>query len=297
MILQSISRAATSLAGTIQSAPGPDTEQAKEATAGFDSAGLIPAGIIVASTLAIAFVVKYVVGRATQGLFRRRNKIISRLISRTVFAIVVAIGFVYALSSLGINVGLLVGALGIGGIALAFAFKDTLENFVSGLFLQIHQPFDYDDTVSLGDYEGSVDNINLRSVEMTLFSGEKVIIPAATVLQNPIENWTANPTRRVDIAIGVHYDTDVNEACAAISEALQHVPDTLAVPEPMTTFSGFGDSSINLVAHVWFASDGPYFDVQRDAADAIKRALAERDIEIPYPVVRLTGDRQLSLSS
>ena len=269
------------------SAPAPDGEGAQDSVedASFALEDLIPAGIILAVAIVVAIALRYVIER----VLRSHNAIIARLVARTVAGVAVIIGLVYALSSLDIRVGLLLGALGIGGFALAFAMRDTLENFISGVILQIRQPFGYDDTVEIGDYAGTVTDINLRAVEMTVFSGEKVIIPSKDVLQNPIENWTANSHRRLDIEVGVSYDADIHETCRLITEALSDVEGSVDDPAPDAVFDGFGDSSINLKGRVWFESTGPYFDVQRDAAARIKHALDGAGIDIPFPTRTVLG--------
>lgn len=270
--------------------PETDPDAAKEATenASFAASDLIPAGIIFGSAIVIALLARYVVEK----LLNHWNTIIARLIARTIAAVVVVVGLIYALSDLGIDVGLLFGALGVGGFALAFAMRDTLENLISGIILQVRQPFDYDDTVQLGEYAGTVTDINLRSVEMTVFSGEKVIIPSSEVLHNPIENWTANPNKRIDIDVGVSYDVDIDDVCRLLTEALEDVEGRIESPPPDTVFDGFGDSAINLKARVWYPSDGPFFDVQRDAAARVKRALDGAGIDMPFPttVVLSGGD-------
>ncbi|NNE10791.1 MAG: mechanosensitive ion channel family protein [Ilumatobacter sp.] len=263
----------------VASAPSPDAEQAKEASEGFDAGQLIPAGIILGAAIVIAIAVRFGVERFLRG----RNEIIARLVARTILFVIVAIGLVYALSTVGIRVGLLLGGLGIGGFAIAFALKDSLENLIAGVILQIRQPFDYDDLVEIGEFEGSVDDIDLRSVEMTLFSGERVTLPSAHVLQNPITNFTTNGTRRVDITVGVSYDADVTEACDLLTAAMRDVDGVLDEPAPATTFDGFGASSIDLTARFWIRSDASYFDIQRAVATALKRALDDHGVEIPFP--------------
>lgn len=265
--------------------PSPDedatADAAKDATenASFAASDLIPAGVILAAAIAIGVVLRFVVRK----LVDRRSEILGRLAGRFAMFVAVSVGLVYALANIGIRIGPLLGALGIGGFALAFALRDTLENLISGVILQVRQPFDYDDTVELGEYAGNVTDIDLRSVSMTLFSGEHVIIPSKDVLQHPIENWTKNPTRRIDIEVGVSYDVDIERACETITAALVDVDGALSEPAPDCVFSGFGDSAINLTAYVWYESRGSYFDVLRRSAQAIQTVLSSEGIDIPFP--------------
>lgn len=279
MLLSAQGNLGTAVSRWLASAPSPDTEQAKQASEGFDPDQLIPAGIIFGVAIVVGIALRFGVERFLRG----RNEIIARLVARTFLFLAVVIGLVYALSTLGIRVGLLLGGLGIGGFALAFAMKDSLENLIAGIILQIRQPFDYEDLVEIGEFEGSVDDINLRSVEMTLFSGERVTMPSSHVLQNPITNLTTNGTRRIDITVGVSYDVDVTEACDLLTEAMQGIDGVLDDPAPTTTFDGFGSSSVDLTARFWIRSDASYFDVQRAVATALKRSLDDHDVDIPFP--------------
>jgi small-conductance mechanosensitive channel len=155
---------------------------------------------------------------------------------------------------------------------------------IAGVILQMRRPFTYSDKVSLDGYEGTVTDINLRSVEMRLLSGEVVLIPSAAVLQNPIENWTRLPIRRFAIDVGVAYDADVNAVANLLTTAMAAVDGVLDEPSPSVDFAGFGGSSLDFTVYGWFASRHPYFDLRLAAADSIKRALDDAGIEIPFPI-------------
>lgn len=266
-------------------APVPDdgatAEVAKETVenASFSSTNLLPAAIIFGVAIAIGMAARFVVEK----LVNRRSEILGRLAGHFAMFIIVSVGLFYALARLDIRLGPLIGALGIGGFALAFALRDTLENLISGVILQVRQPFDYKDTVELGDYSGTVTNIDLRAVTMTVFSGEHVILPSKDVLQNPIENWTHNPTKRIDVPIGVAYGTDIERACRVIADGLAHVDGALDAPAPDCVFSGFGESSIDLIARVWYPSNGAYFEALRRTARSVQSSLERAGIEIPFP--------------
>ena len=252
----------------------------EDSVSDFDGS-LWPAAVIVfLAAVIIAIIVKQVAHRVVG----RHNEILGRLTGRTVAALIVTIGLVYALSTLGIRVGVLLGALGVGGFALAFAMQDTLSNMIAGIILQVRRPFTYSDKVSLDGYEGTVTDINLRSVEMRLLSGEVVLIPSAAVLQNPIENWTRLPLRRFGIDVGVSYDADVDAVAALLVTAMADVDGVMDEPAPSVDFVGFGGSSLDFTVYGWFASRHPYFDLRLAAADSIKRALDDAGIEIPFPV-------------
>ncbi len=251
-----------------------------ESVSGFD-AGNWPAALIVFGVaVVVAFAAKQIVHR----LVARHREVLGRFLSRTVAAIVITIGLIYSLSTLGIRVGVLLGALGVGGFALAFAMQDTLSNMIAGIILQVRRPFTYSDKVSLNGYEGTVTDINLRSVEMQLLSGEMALIPSSAVLQNPIENWTRRPTRRFSVDVGVSYDADVDHVARLLADAMATVDGVLDDPPPAVDFVGFGGSSIDFCVYGWFEARHPYFDLRVAAAHAIQQQLADAEIEIPFPI-------------
>lgn len=248
--------------------------------------GLTVADWLRASIILVAgFVLAAVVHRIVLRLLGRRSEGSAQLLGRLGALVVGAVGFVYALSSIGVEVGLLVGALGIGGIALAFAFQDILENFVAGIILQVKRPFRHGNIVEAGEsrHLGFVREVDSRSVIIDMFSGERVILPAAEVLKSPIINWTAQPRRRLAIPIGIHYRADPQEAIEAITPRLREIDEVLAHPEPRVLLSGLGDSSVELTAYVWHDAYGDVFWVQHRVVQEAKAALDDAGIEIPFP--------------
>lgn len=180
----------------------------------------------------------------------------------------------------------MLAGLGILGLALGFAFQDLATNFMAGVMLALRQPFKNEDIIKTGDHMGVVQGTDLRAVKIKLFTGEIVIVPNKDVFQSALINYNALPHRRVDIEVGVSYGDDLEAARAAVTRALQGVPARLAHKDPEVFFTGFGDSSIDLVARFWIDYDvqPDYLSARSDAVIAIKRALDEADITIPFPI-------------
>ncbi|HAS11352.1 MAG TPA: hypothetical protein DCS55_12690, partial [Acidimicrobiaceae bacterium] len=231
-----------------------------------------------------------IVHRVVLRTLARRAEGGGQLIGRLAALAIASIGFVYALSSIGVEVGLLVGALGIGGIALAFAFQDILENFVAGVILQVKRPFRPGNIIEAGEgrHLGIVREIDSRSVILDMFSGERVILPAAEVLKSPIINWTARPRRRVAVPIGIHYRDDPQRAIDVIEPRLREIDEVLPDPAPRVLLSSLGESSVDLTAYVWHEAYGDIFWIQHRIVQEAKAALDEAGIEIPFPQRVLT---------
>jgi small conductance mechanosensitive channel len=270
----------TMLARLAQVTPDPDAvEQA--VPQGLTWSDWLQAGAVFVAGLVLAGIVHRVVRRTLS----RRAEGGGQLVGRLAALVIATVGFVYALSSIGVEVGLFLGALGIGGIALAFAFQDILENFVAGLILQLKRPFRPGNIVEAGEgrHLGTVREIDSRSVILDMFSGERVILPAAEVLKSPIINWTARPQRRLAVPIGIHYRADPQRAIDVIEPRLRQIDEVLPEPAPRVLLSSLGESSVDLTAYVWHAAYADIFWIQHRVVQEAKAALDAAGIEIPFP--------------
>lgn len=251
-------------------------------TTGLTLADWIQAGVIVGVALIAAMLARRVVTVASRRWDAGPS--VAPLVGRILSAVVIVAGLVYGLNALGVAIGPLLGALGVGGIALAFALQDILENLVAGLLLQVRRPFRIGDQVELGETVGTVRDVNLRAVVVRTLEGTEMTIPSADVLKNPIHNLTRHPQRRTSLAVGVGYDADLEEARAAILGAVRSVDEVADDPEPQAFVEAFGGSSVDFSVRFWHES--PVIDMWRTrdrVAVAVKQALDDADIEIPYP--------------
>ncbi|MEM1333116.1 MAG: mechanosensitive ion channel family protein [Actinomycetota bacterium] len=250
-------------------------------TDGLDAWAWITAGITLAVAILLAIVVRW---SLTRLLDRRLDRALAVLISRLVGYVVVTVGLAYALESLGVQIGPLLGALGIAGIALAFALKDILENFVAGVMLQIRRPFTYGDEVEIAEQQGRVEEIDARLVTIVTPSGETVLVPSAAVIKSEVTNLSARGARRTDVPIGVAYGTDLRRARQVLLDAVRELDGVHGDPAPQVLLTGFGDSSIDFVVRYWHGpAIATFWQVRSDVAFAVDAALAEADITIPFP--------------
>ncbi len=263
-----------------QIAPDPDAVEAAVPDGLRLRDWLLAAAVVAASVLASTAL--RVVVRRTIG---RRNRGSAQLVGRLSTIVVVSVGLVYALSSIGVDVGLLVGALGIGGVVVAFAFQDILENFVAGIILQIKRPFVPGDIVEAGASRplGIVRDVDSRSVLLDQFSGERVVLPAAEVLKNQIVNWTRNPARRIGVPVQIPYRVDPQEAIDAIQPRLGTIEEVLPLPPPRVLVSDLAASGVTLTCYVWHDAFGDIFWIEHRVRLEAKRGLEAAGIEIPFP--------------
>ncbi len=212
------------------------------------------------------------------------DRYVGKMLGRFLGLVVVAIGVVYALSVAGIRVGPLLGALGVGGIALAFAAQDILQNLIAGVLLQVRRPFRIGDQVKLGDFEGVVDDVNLRAVVLTTYDGLTVYLPNAEVLKGAIVNYTRTPTSRTELMVGVSYDADLQQAREVLLAACAQAEGVREHPSPEAWVRQFGESSIDIALRYWHAADiASRWRVRSAVAQQVKTALDAAGITIPFP--------------
>lgn len=257
----------------------------------------IRAVAIVGAAVAIAVLARR---GATRSLTRvGADQAVAQIVGRVLSFLLVVFGLIYALALLEIRISPLLGALGIGGVVLGLALQDILSNLVSGVLLQVRRPFKKGDQIVTNDYEGTVEGINLRVVQLTTFDGDSVYVPNSMVLQNPITNWTRTPNRRTTLQVGVAYDTDLAEAQRVLIGSLGQLEEVEKKPAPEAFVYEFGDSSINFAVHFWHGAKIKQMWRARDAAaQAIKRGLDEAGITIPFPQRTLwfgPGNTELAL--
>lgn len=189
-------------------------------------------------------------------------------------------------------------ALGIGSIAVGFAFKDIFENFFAGVLILWRFPFENGDFIKVEGIEGKVEDVTVRNTLLRRVSGELVVIPNATIFKNPAEVQTNRPVRRVTIFSGVAYGEDVDQARQVITDAVSGC-ETVDKDHPVEIFAHeFADSSINFEV-AWWTQPTP-LDIRRSrdkVVSAIKRALDKAGIEIPFPYRTLTFKEPLETVS
>lgn len=268
--------------------------QSNQAVVGHPTArAWITAGVIVVVGIVVARILRGMVSRAAARA--EGHGAAADAVGRFAGLVLAAMAFVYALGVIGVRLGPLVGALGIGGLALAFAGQNILANFLASVILQLRRPFRRGDQVHVADCEGTVDEINFRTVVLRTFDGQRVLVPCAQVLSTPITNHTVLGRRRTTLALSVGYDADLEQARTVLLHAVRGVDGVLERPGPEVWVKSFGESGIDVAVRYWHAPDvSTLWRVRSEVAVAAKRALDGAGIAIPFPqrVLRFVSDRE-----
>ncbi|MDQ3896617.1 MAG: mechanosensitive ion channel family protein [Actinomycetota bacterium] len=270
--------------------------QSNDAIVGHPTPGewLVAAAIAVVGLVA-ARVVRSLVSRAAGG--DEGPGAAAEAVGRVVGLALASFSLIYSLGVIGVRLGPLVGALGIGGLALAFAGQSILANFLASVILQLRHPFRRGDQISVADCEGTVDDINFRTVVLRTFDGQRVMVPCANVLATPIVNHTTLGRRRTTLSVSVGYEADLDQATKVLREAVREVDGVIERPRPEVWVEEFGESGIALAIRFWHAPDvATLWRVRSAVAVAAKRALDGAGISIPFPqrVLRFAVDHDAS---
>ncbi len=187
-----------------------------------------------------------------------------------------------AASEVGIQTTSFLAIVGAAGLAIGLALKDSLSNFASGVMLILFRPFAVGDFVTAGGVTGKVYQIDLFSTIIHTPDNQKQIIPNAGITKGVITNVNAEPTRRIDLLIGIGYDDDIRLAKTTLDDLAKADPRVLVDPAPAIGVAELGDSSVNLYMRSWVKTED-YGNVRADLIEAIKLSFDEKGISFPYP--------------
>ena len=185
--------------------------------------------------------------------------------------------------------GQLVQVLGIGSVAIGFAFRDILQNFLAGILILLTQPFRIGDQIIITGFEGTVENIETRATFLRTYDGRRVVIPNSVLFTESVMVNTAFETRRLQYDVGVGYGDDVGKVQELILATLAGIKGVLKDPAPEAVVTDLAGSTVNVRARWWI--DPPRkIDVIRSTSEvlvALKDALTEAGVDLPYPTQQI----------
>lgn len=203
----------------------------------------------------------------------------------------VALVIITTLGIFGVPTTSFAAIIGAAGLAIGLALQGTLGHVASGVMMLGFRPFNVGDVVETGGIAGKVTAITLFTTELATVDNKKVIIPNGKVWDNPITNYTAYPTRRVDLAFGVSYGADLNKAIAAMRAVVKAEPLALDEPPADIEVDELKDSSVSIICRVW-VNTADYFTVKWRVTKAVKERLDADGIGIPFPTRTLIMEKR-----
>jgi small-conductance mechanosensitive channel len=264
----------------------------------FDSYGLGPQTLVNAVLAVVVVATAYgltdLVGRITRELSDSRRTITEHqreIVYRLSQVGLYAVAGTVVLGIWGVDLGgLLVGA-GFLGIVVGLAARQTLGALLAGFVLMFSRPFEIGDWVEIGDYEGIVTDITIVTTRMQTFDGEYVMVPNDVVSSESVVNRSRKGRLRIEVDVGVDYDSDPSHAADVARDAVSELDRVLRVPTPQVVVKEFGDSAVVLGVRVWI--DNPsarrMWRTRTAVVSVVKEAFDEAGVKIPFPQRELMG--------
>ena len=272
----------------------PDVAEVKEelSKVGEWVEGLIPRALDMVIEIAVAFLVIVIglklikwIRKILKKSLERNNAdtgLVQFLDSLVKYALYIILGLTI-LQRFGVQTTSIVAAIGSVGVAIGLALQGSLSNFAGGVIILLIKPFKVGDYVIQGSLEGTVSEIQLFYTTLTTGDNRKIIIPNGELADNSLINATAADTRRLDIRVGISYNSDMKLAKDILLKLGENDPDTIKEAEkaPMAAVEELAESSVNMLLRVWTPTD-QYWTVKFRLTEAVKVSFDEAGIEIPY---------------
>lgn len=222
------------------------------------------------------------------------NVFIGDLIRQLVRLGVTLLGLIIALEIADATsiLGSVLGALGLAGLAIGFAIRDTVENYIASILLSLRQPFAPDDHVVIEGEEGLVLRLTSRATVLMSFDGNHIRIPNSRVYKGMIVNYSRNPRRRFSFDVGVGTDVNLVDALQLAKDTMQHTRGVLASPAPVGLVDSLGDSNVVLRFYAWMDQrEADYSTVRSETIRRVKAKFEQADFDMPEPIYRLHMQR------
>lgn len=238
-------------------------------------------GVVLSIALAL------IARRAIERTLRRRSRVdagVAYALGRAVQYTAITAGVLVSFQFLGIDFTRLGVILGFLSVGIGFGLQNVTSNFVSGLVLLIERPVTIGDRVQIGETEGTIETINIRSTVVRSLANVAIIVPNSELITNNVVNWShEDPRIRLSIPVGVSYNSDEEVVIATLMEVAAGHPEVLATPEPTVRLNSFGDSSWDMELLVWLRGPDRWRDVRSELNIAIVGAFRAHGVEIPFP--------------
>jgi small conductance mechanosensitive channel len=236
------------------------------------------------------FIVSVYLARMISNILRRvlrRQKApegVTHLLAQLILWTIITLGAITAIQRF-FNVTAFLAGLGIIGFTIGFALQDVMKNLVSGIILLIQQPFHIGEVIGAAGFDGTVQQIDLRTTEMETTDGRIVTLPNASVLSNPIINYTRARRLRVDLNLSLPHTIDPNTTRQLVLDTIQGVPGFVSEPAPVVVFNNLTSSAMEMTVNFWIDAKKNNAAKAKDSALLnVISVFGKQGIEVPHPV-------------
>lgn len=234
--------------------------------------------LIVVSKLFQRYVVRSILGQFEM------DRGLEYTVRRIIHYAFMTVGILVAFQFIGLDLGALAVIFGLLSVGIGFGLQNVTSNFVSGLILLLERPIRVGDRVTVGDTEGDIIAINMRSTTIKSTTNISIIVPNSDFVSSQVINWSHGDRKiRLDIEVGVAYDSDLDSVLEALLQVASEDEKVMDRPAPDVLLDSFGDSAWNMILRVWIPDPLGHHLMRSHLNCAIVRKFRERGIEIPFP--------------
>lgn len=200
---------------------------------------------------------------------------------------VLTIGVVSALDAVGINTGALLASLGIVGVTIGFAARDSLSNFISGIIIFIDRPFVLGDLVEIEDRYGRVSEITLRSTRIVTSDGRMLAVPNTEIVNKTVASYTNFPNLRLDVAVTIDVNEDIEKTRQILLGLVDGDPEYLKDPAPRVIVSALNDYNIAIELQAWLKDERQHVEMRSELREKVFNALNRAGVNMPFETIQL----------
>ncbi|MFC5271046.1 mechanosensitive ion channel family protein [Adhaeribacter terreus] len=251
---------------------------------------MLPNLIMAILVLIVTFLVARLFRKGSEKLLVKVSHSVplNNLIATLVYTGVILMGIFFALGILKLDktVTSLLAGVGILGLALGFAFQDIAANFISGVIIAVRKPFGVGDVIETNEHFGTIERINMRTIDIRRQTGELVKVPNRKVFESATINFTYYGLRRIDLNYRVSYQEDLDKVVAVTLEAVQGITGQIDSKEVEVFFEEFSESAIIVLVRFWvhYTRQTDYVTARSEAIMKIKKAYDLHHIKFPFPI-------------
>ncbi len=247
--------------------------------------GTVLPGLLSAIIVMVVFILIWLGATRLSKLVLQRMEVDRTLVSFIDTAlryIILTVGIISALSEMGIDTKALLTSLGVAGLTLGFAAKDTLSNLISGIFIFWDRPFVLGDLVEFGGYYGRVDQITMRSTRLVTVDGKMVAIPNANIVNSPVVSYTNFPHLRIDVEVTVGVEEDLGRLRVLFEQAIADDERFMATPAPQMVVKTLNDYNVEVAFLVWLENEKEHIPARFELREELFELFRASGVDMPY---------------
>lgn len=245
--------------------------------------------IIIASiVLALFYILWRVLNRiVSHRLENRLDKTSAAFATTIIKFLMFGIGLIAALGAAGIKTAALLGSLGVAGLTIGFALRDTLSNIISGFLVFMDRPFTINDLVEIDGKYGRVDRITLRTTRIVTNDGKMLAVPNAEIMNKTVTSYTNFPHLRLDIAVTVAVTEDLDRVRMILLSLVQDDSDYMAEPLPRVVVTQLNDYNVTVQLQAWLGNEREHVKKSFELREKVFKSLTAAGVEMPFETIQL----------